>query len=348
MGGCNGKGTSKEFDNVGLPNGKDDAGGNRFATKYRIGEKLGAGTFSEVKLVTVKAGEDQGSQYACKIIKKGGLTVEDKAALKIEIEILLEMNHPNIMRLVEVMEDSKHHYLVTELLDGGELFDRIVEKALYSEREARDVVKILLEVMVYCHERNVVHRDLKPENLLLTSKNNDSNIKIADFGFAKKVGVVEDLSTACGTPGYVAPEILNGKAYGKGVDIWSIGVITYILLCGYPPFHHDNQPRLFQMIKAGEYEFDEQYWDEVSEEAKDLIRRMLTVDSKQRATAQELLQHPWVVGDEVSDAPLTSAVTELKKMLAKRKFKSAVDAVMTVNRMRILMGPMKAAAAAAE
>jgi hypothetical protein len=157
--------SSKEFDNVGVNDSRDGdrpaAASGEFQGKYKLGVKLGAGTFSVVKLVTVKVGPEMGAQYACKIIDKAGLNQEDKDALKIEIEILKELNHPNIMRLIEVMEDSKKHYLITELLDGGELFDRIVDKALYNEKEARDVVKILLEVMVYCHDRNVVHRDLK-------------------------------------------------------------------------------------------------------------------------------------------------------------------------------------------
>ena len=156
-------------------------------------------------------------------------------------------------------------------------------QSYYNEREARDLVKLLLEAIKYCHDANVVHRDLKPENLLLTSKDDDASIKLADFGFAKRVEFnSEGLVTACGTPGYVAPEILEGKSYGKTVDIWSIGVITYILLCGYPPFHDDNHNALFKKIKKGKFEFDSPYWDHVSDDAKDLILEMLVVDPEKR------------------------------------------------------------------
>jgi calcium/calmodulin-dependent protein kinase I len=156
-------------------------------------------------------------------------------------------------------------------------------QSYYSEREARDLVKLLLEAIKYCHDADIVHRDLKPENLLLTSKDDDASIKLADFGFAKKLEIDGDgLVTACGTPGYVAPEILEGKAYGKTVDIWSIGVITYILLCGYPPFHDDNHNALFKKIKKGKFQFDSPYWDHVSDDAKDLISQMLVVDPAQR------------------------------------------------------------------
>lgn len=145
------------------------------------------------------------------------------------------------------------------------------------------MVKLLLESIKYCHDANIVHRDLKPENLLLTSKDDDASIKLADFGFAKKLEFDSaGLVTACGTPGYVAPEILEGKPYGSSVDIWSIGVITYILLCGYPPFHDDNHNALFKKIKRGKFQFDAPYWDHVSDDAKDLISMMLIVDPNER------------------------------------------------------------------
>lgn len=173
----------------------------------------------------------------------------------------------------------------TDANDVKMLTKRVALKlqSYYSEREARDLVKLLLEAIKYCHDSDIVHRDLKPENLLLTSKDDDASIKLADFGFAKKIEFNgEGLVTACGTPGYVAPEILEGQAYGKGVDIWSIGVITYILLCGYPPFHDDNHNALFKKIKKGKFQFDSPYWDHVSDDAKDLISKMLVVNPAER------------------------------------------------------------------
>jgi calcium/calmodulin-dependent protein kinase I len=152
------------------------------------------------------------------------------------------------------------------------------------------LVKLLLEAIKYCHDADIVHRDLKPENLLLTGKDDDASIKLADFGFAKRIEFdSEGLVTACGTPGYVAPEILEGKPYGKTVDIWSIGVITYILLCGYPPFHDDNHNALFKKIKKGKFQFDSPYWDNVSDDAKDLISQMLVVDPEKRYVLSVLL-----------------------------------------------------------
>lgn len=174
----------------------------------------------------------------------------------------------------------------------------------------------------------MVHRDLKPENLLLMSADDDTSIKLADFGFAKKVTTDNSgLVTTCGTPGYVAPEILEGASYGKPVDIWSIGIITYILLAGYPPFHDDSQPILFRKIRKGKYYYDSPYWDNVSDDAKEFISKMLVVDPAQRSTASDLLQHKWITGTDVATVPLTSALTELRRFHARKKFKAAVHSV---------------------
>ncbi|RLN55717.1 hypothetical protein BBJ28_00012413 [Nothophytophthora sp. Chile5] len=306
---------------------------NSFEEQYALGKVIGSGTFSVVRIAVHRP---SGQRYAIKCIKRDGLVAEDIEALTTEVAILKQMNHPNIMILHDFFVEEKFYYLVTEFMEGGELFDRIVEK-----REARDLVKLLLEAIKYCHDANIVHRDLKPENLLLTSKDDDASIKLADFGFAKKVEVDSDgLVTACGTPGYVAPEILEGKPYGKTVDIWSIGVITYILLCGYPPFHDDNHNALFKKIKKGKFQFDSPYWDHVSDDAKDLISQMLVVDPEKRysvavvvadcrATVDQLLAHRWVTGTEVATVQLTSALEELRRFNARRKFKAAVSTVST-------------------
>ncbi|GAB9465425.1 Camk/camk1 protein kinase [Globisporangium polare] len=298
---------------------------NSFEEQYTLGKMIGSGTFSVVRDAIHKP---TGQKYAIKCIKREGLTAEDIEALTTEVAILKQMNHPNIMILHDFFAEEKYYYLVTEFMAGGELFDRIVEKSYYSEREARDLVKLLLEAIKYCHDSDIVHRDLKPENLLLTSKDDDASIKLADFGFAKKIEFNgEGLVTACGTPGYVAPEILEGQAYGKGVDIWSIGVITYILLCGYPPFHDDNHNALFKKIKKGKFQFDSPYWDHVSDDAKDLISKMLMVNPAERATVGQLLEHRWVTGSEVATVQLTSALEELRRFNARRKFKAAVSTV---------------------
>ncbi|TMW62512.1 hypothetical protein Poli38472_005130 [Pythium oligandrum] len=300
-----------------------------FDEQYSLGRMIGSGTFSVVREAIHRP---TGQKYAIKCIKREGLTVEDIEALTTEVAILKQMNHPNIMILHDFFQEEKYYYLVTEFMEGGELFDRIVEKSYYSEREARDLVKLLLESIKYCHDANIVHRDLKPENLLLTSKDDDASIKLADFGFAKKIEFDnQGLVTACGTPGYVAPEILEGHPYGKAVDIWSIGVITYILLCGYPPFHDDNHNALFKKIKRGKFQFDSPYWDHVSDDAKDLINHMLVVNPADRWSATQLLEHKWVTGKEVATVQLTSALEELRRFNARRKFKAAIRTVQTTN-----------------
>ncbi|CAI5731423.1 unnamed protein product [Hyaloperonospora brassicae] len=301
--------------------------GKRFADVYTLGKELGAGTFSVVREATHKA---TGERFAIKCIKRTQLSADDLQALVAEVKILREMQHPHIVKLYDVFQEEKYFFLVTEFMPGGELFERIVKKNFYSEREARDLVKVLLQTIAFCHDADVVHRDLKPENLLLSSADDDADIKLADFGFAKKAVMQNKevgMSTACGTPGYVAPEILMSKPYGKEVDIWSIGVITYILLCGYPPFHHDNRNALFRLIKAGHFEFDSPYWDDVSTEAKDLISKMLIMTPTERWTARQLLEHPWIAADAVKDVQLTTALQELRKFNARSKFRAAISTV---------------------
>ncbi|GLE11708.1 hypothetical protein PINS_up024295 [Pythium insidiosum] len=265
---------------------------------YNLGKVIGSGSYS---IVRVGVDKTSNAKYA------------------------INMNHPHIMALREYFVDAEHYYLVTEFVSGGELFDRIVEKTFYSEKEARDLVHILLDTIKYCHDKGVVHRDLKPENLLLVSKDDDASIKLADFGFAKKV-VIDDAGLVTT---YVAPEILEGESYGKPVDVWSVGIITYILLAGYPPFHDDSQPILFRKIRRGKFQFDSPYWDNVSDDAKDFIKRMLVVKPAERATAAELLTHRWITGSDVANVPLTSALTELRRFHARKKFRAAVLSVQT-------------------
>lgn len=235
-----------------------------------------------------------------------------------------------------MFEEGQEFYIVTELVQGGELFDRIVSKSHYTEKECRDLIKVLLVTLEYMHASNVVHRDLKPENLLLTSDSNDTNIKIADFGFAKKISDLQPQEVACGTPGYVAPEILRGDLYGAEVDIWSLGVITYVLLAGYPPFYDDDTRKLFRKIKEARYYFHEDYWSGISPEAIDLIKKMICLDQKERWTATQLLRHPWmeVQDDLLAGKDITSTLVEMKRFNARRKLKAAANTIITLNRMK--------------
>jgi len=306
-----------------------------FSNAYRVGAVLGEGAFSKVKEAR---GAKDNKTYAVKIVTKAKLTREDDIALRDEIGILHTLKHPNIIELYEVFDEAEHYYLVTELMRGGELFDRIVTKTFYNEKEARDVCKILFEALDYCHRHNIAHRDLKPENLLLMSRSNDRDIKIADFGFAKKVTSEQCLLTQCGTPGYVAPEILHGVPYGTKSDMWSLGVITYILLGGYPPFIEQNQRELFKKIKKGQYEFHPEYWGSISPEAKDLISRLLTVDPNRRITASDALRTSWVLGgdSQLAEFDLGANLQQFRKYNAKRKLRQAVLTLMATNKMTSL------------
>jgi serine/threonine protein kinase len=318
--------------NKGMP-----VGNRKFNQCYMLAKELGSGAFSIVKLGIHL---ETGKKTAVKIVSKKKLSEEDFASLMTEIEILAELDHPHIIKLFETFDEGTDFYIVTELVEGGELFDRIVSKAHYTEKEARDLIKLMLETMAYMHGQGVVHRDLKPENLLLCSETDDSDIKIADFGFAKRIKDLSPKETACGTPGYVAPEILRGDRYGAEVDVWSMGVICYVLLAGYPPFYDEDQKRLFKKIKEGRYHFHEDYWGNTSPEAINMIQMMLCVDQTKRWTAEQLLKHPWItMGDETLEAKdLTNSIVVMKKFNARRRLRAAADAVIMANRMNRMLG----------
>ena len=210
---------------------------------------------------------------------------------------------------------------------GQEMFDRIVEKQKYTEHEARVAFFQIIKALGYCHKNGVVHRDLKPENLLYSDKSEDAQLKVADFGLARlftNEQAIDMMTTMCGTPGYVAPEILSNTSYDSSVDIWSAGVILYILLCGYPPFYDDNNSALFRQIKAGAYDFPAEEWDMVSSEAKDLVEKLLVVDPAKRLDVEGVLQHPWMTSEDLSDVVLEKALDQMKKFNAKRRFKAGI------------------------
>jgi calcium/calmodulin-dependent protein kinase I len=261
--------------------------------EYDVDETLGTGHFSKVKLGTDKK---TGAKVAIKVIKKpSGSKVK---MLKAEVDILTKCDHPNIVKMHRCFETDTILYLVLELLTGGELFDRIISKGHYSEADARKVTITLLDAIKYLHSQGIAHRDLKPENILLSDKTDSASIKVTDFGlskiFADDAAAEVVMKTACGTPGYVAPEVLAHEAYSSQVDLWSVGVIVYILLCGFPPFYGDNDAQLFKRIKSGTYKFLAPYWDPISPEAKDFVKNLLIVDPRKRMTAAEALNHKWL------------------------------------------------------
>ncbi len=303
----------------------------KFYERFQVGKKLGAGNFSVVKQARDTVEE---RDVAVKIMSKKKLTKEDKEAIKDEVAILKNLQHPNIIDLYGMFEDDQSYFVVTELVQGGELFDRIVEKEFYHESDAAAVIKLMATALGYLNENGVVHRDLKPENILLTDKNDDTTVKLADFGFAKEInpgGEGSELKTTCGTPGYVAPEIIMGKPYGKEVDMWSLGVITFILLCGYPPFYHENQAQLFKLIKKAKYKFDPEFWSEVSDDAKDLVKGLLVVNVEERFTVDDVLDHPWIKNGGC-DKDITPALNELRGYQARRRLKKHMLAVKAIKK----------------
>jgi len=267
---------------------------------------LGTGNFSQVKLGIDKNSKEK---VAIKIIDKKRVKHKPEM-LSNEVEILIKMDHPNVIKLLDLFDATEHLYLVMELVTGGELFDRIVERESYSEADAKEVMRQLLSALEYIHANDIVHRDLKPENLLLETEDNDTNIKLSDFGLSKIYEAEFLLKTACGTPGYVAPEILQASGYGPAIDMWSAGVILYILLCGYPPFYNDNDAVLFESILNAKYHFHSPYWDHISKPAKDLIKALLVIDPAVRLTATQAKDSEWFHVTNTPEQPLPHKLKE--------------------------------------
>jgi len=343
-------------------NSKDAA--NKPTTYYNWvkGDLLGSGNFAEVFQATRKsertvtrggASEPVPAKVAIKVIDKS--KVEDMNDIVREIDIMQKVVHRNIISLYEVFDAPKQKYLVMELVTGGELFDRIVSKGSYTEKDAADCIQQLSQALNYLHKMDppIVHRDLKPENLLYGAKEGEeggNTIKVADFGLARETGGKEMMKTACGTPGYVAPEILNNKGYDSAaVDMWSTGVILYILLCGFPPFYEEELPALFDQILKARYDFPSPWWDSVSNDAKELVKSLLCLDPKKRFTAEQVLENQWIQGNCPNmEKPLSGVQAAMKKYNANRRLRKAALGIIAQQRLEKALAALRVASAEAK
>lgn len=295
---------------------------------YFVKGEIGAGSYGKVFQVKHK---NSGETRACKqlAIKQ----IQNYEKFMLEINILSKMDHPNIIKLYEVFEDKRYVYLVMEECTGGELFDKIISKlqsdTLFTEKETAKMFKQVMSAIAYCHKEGICHRDLKPENLLLANKSDDSPIKVIDFGLSNiykdlKTGQEIKMTTKVGTAYYVSPEVLSGN-YDEKCDIWSAGVILYILLCGDPPFNGSNDNEIYKKIKQKKFAYTNPIWKNVSDQAKDLINKMLS-DPDKRPTAIEVLQHEWIkdLAPQSQDVILKLNPSTLKQYGNANKFKKAV------------------------
>ncbi|KAG9640460.1 calcium/calmodulin dependent protein kinase-like protein, partial [Aureobasidium melanogenum] len=303
--------------------------------RYKTGKTLGAGSYSVVKeCVHI----DTGRYYAAKVINKR-LMAGREHMVRNEIAVLkrVSMGHQNILTLVDYFETMNNLYLVTDLALGGELFDRICRKGSYYESDAADLIRATLSAVAYLHDHGIVHRDLKPENLLFRTPEDNADLMIADFGLSRIMDEEQFhvLTTTCGTPGYMAPEIFNKSGHGKPVDVWAIGVITYFLLCGYTPFDRDSNLEEMQAILVADYSFTPlEYWRGVSLSARAFIKRCLTIDPTKRMTAHEALSHDWIAGPAQERGNEDLLPTVKKNFNARRTLHKAIDTVRAINQLR--------------
>ncbi|CAK95072.1 unnamed protein product (macronuclear) [Paramecium tetraurelia] len=264
---------------------------------------------------------------AVKIIHKAQTSKEEQERLMNEVKMLQKLDHPNIIKIHEFYQDERFFYIVTELCTGGELFDKIRQEGSFSEKKAAEIMKQILSAINYCHDEKIVHRDLKPENLLYESDKENSMLKIIDFGTSKEFVPNQKLNQKLGTPYYIAPEVLK-KKYDEKCDIWSCGVILYILLCGYPPFDGKTEEKIMEKVSKGVYSFDTQEWEEVTKEGKEFIRKMLQFDPTKRYSAQQALNDPWIkkfTNPTEFDRPLmTKVLTNMRRFTEQQKLQEAV------------------------
>lgn len=304
---------------------------------YDVGKELGSGAFSKVYLAKDKS---TGEKVALKMIKAAVFMKNRESTLR-ESKILQEVSkskdNTHVVRLYRTLEDKQFYTIAMEVLTGGELYHRICEKDKYNETSAKMIVKQLLSAVAFLHEKDIAHRDIKPENVLFVSEDEDSDIKLTDFGFANFYSPSNKFVAACGTPLYVAPEILERRAYDCQCDIWSLGVVVYIMLCGYPPFYGEEEEELYYRIKHAYYDFISPHWDHISDNAKDFIQNCFQLDPSKRIKAKDALKHKWFDAVEKEEHNLAIVQENMKRTIFKRKLIKGVYAVIAMQRLsRIL------------
>lgn len=292
--------------------------------KYKFGRKLGEGAFGTVNIV-----EDKISHltWACKVVNKTKGSVSSFEQLQQEINIMKQLNHPYVVKLHEVYETPKKIYIIMENYDGGELVSKIREKSYCSEDDVRIIISRLADAVAYLHEQGIVHRDLKPENILLSTEDPEDiyNIKVMDFGLATCKDSSTMIENICGTPFYMAPEVVDNLGYSQQCDIWSIGIMMYLLLVGYKK---ECEVLLHQMISNGKIEFPDEYWKNISIGAKNLVENLLKFDPAQRITAKEILQHPWIHGEQNGVKTNTTVFDLMKSYKAEKRLKKIINVVL--------------------
>jgi len=308
--------------------------GITFREIYQLNARLKSGSFATVCRGTHR---QSGKKVAIKCVLRKDLPPNDDAAIYDEVSIMSSMSHPHVVPLIDFFEEKDCYFLVMELMSGGDLFDRIGKKKSYSEEDARDLSVKMLKAMAYCHAHKVAHCDMKPKNLLLTSEDNHSYIKVADFGFAAHCHTEKCLTKQCGTPFFVSPEILMRQPYDQQTDMWSVGCIIFLLLSGNLPFMGRSQKELFKKIVSGKFEFKEEGWEGISDDAKDLVQKLLVLDPDERITASQALRHRWMKtsGENLSRTLLQGTSQRLKTFNARMKLRSAMIAVDWVNQLKL-------------
>ncbi|XP_010550381.1 PREDICTED: CDPK-related kinase 5 isoform X2 [Tarenaya hassleriana] len=305
-----------EADGGGVGLDKSFGFSRNFSSKYELGDEVGRGHFGYTCAAKFKKGDNKGQQVAVKVIPKAKMTtaiaIED---VRREVKILRALSgHNNLPHFYDAYEDHDNVYIVMELCEGGELLDRILSRGgKYTEEDAKAVVIQILNVVAFCHLQGVVHRDLKPENFLFTSKEENSQLKAIDFGLSDYVRPDERLNDIVGSAYYVAPEVLH-RSYSTEADIWSVGVIVYILLCGSRPFWARTESGIFRAVLKADPSFDEPPWPSLSSEARDFVKRMLNKDPRKRLTAAQALSHPWIKNSNDVKVPLDVLVFKLMRV----------------------------------